>query len=583
MLAEVQATLAPAAAPELQPASDELVVLSFPIRDYAKTVEGSRFADNSDYEQLDDATALALVGNFSFTQNSSLFELLARRYFARGDRRPGFFTLLLSRWHRWNQEMDFGGKKYSFDPLKDTANKPLARYIKYCLESGFAQSESYDNAKGEGPLLTKLIAFHNVTTQSEQALWISPDETKRQSAQNRALKFASDKSTAPWMAWQVAMELCRVGEIDHQRLVTVLERFVDVPRLAYYARYERARQLNRHQDDGWREFDKWYRQCLAAGLLPSVDGEFHSAFVNRNQEEKLEALLRDAYQSLYERYGPLVAAPLAWQCRQLGRSDLGIEVIGKSLSKVNDQNQMTVTLSAVAYLDAVGHDQQASNLVDDLLSLPRYRDWSNLWRLAGKLANKQGYFARAARAEEQAVDLEFAASGDVVNLEQFRAQTTQLFEQYEQVAKAIAALDEGPSQAFVDRVVRAADRWRSLDTDSTQACQAAADVLQLAGATEVAWDYLTTPLADRPNESAPWLSLAQTLRDDGQVELAHRAYAQAHSMEATNADILWEHARFLESQGRLTAARKIYQQIADGDWQPRFQGIRQEAAEILAY
>jgi Tfp pilus assembly protein PilF len=134
---------------------------------------------------------------------------------------------------------------------------------------------------------------------------------------------------------------------------------------------------------------------------------------------------------------------------------------------------------------------------------------------------------------------------------------------------------------FVARVVRTADRWRALDDDDTQACQAAARIFQRLGASGLAWEYLTTPLAEKPNEASPWLNLAQVFRNEGDFELADKAYDEAFKAEATNAQILWDRAQNLLQAGRVADARRIYEQLAAGEWQPRFQWLKAQAKQFL--
>jgi cytochrome c-type biogenesis protein CcmH/NrfG len=101
------------------------------------------------------------------------------------------------------------------------------------------------------------------------------------------------------------------------------------------------------------------------------------------------------------------------------------------------------------------------------------------------------------------------------------------------------------------------------------------------GADEMAWDYLTTPLAESANESTPWTNLAATLRQQGDFLLADRAYATAYEIEPTNAQILWDRAQLLQQSQRHAEAVKLYKQIADGTWQPRFSGIQQQAKRYV--
>jgi cytochrome c-type biogenesis protein CcmH/NrfG len=93
---------------------------------------------------------------------------------------------------------------------------------------------------------------------------------------------------------------------------------------------------------------------------------------------------------------------------------------------------------------------------------------------------------------------------------------------------------------------------------------------------------LTTPLAMKPNEAGAWLDLARLLRENGDVTLADRAYALAFEAEPTNAQILWDRAQLLAQSNRGEEARKLYRQIADGQWQPRFRSVQEQAKRLLA-
>jgi Flp pilus assembly protein TadD len=126
-------------------------------------------------------------------------------------------------------------------------------------------------------------------------------------------------------------------------------------------------------------------------------------------------------------------------------------------------------------------------------------------------------------------------------------------------------------------VVRTADRWRALDSDGEQACRAAARILQTLGGRDLAWDYLTTPVGLRPNEAGPWVSLAQTMRQQGDVELADRAYAAAFAAEPTNAQTLWDRAQNLRQAGRRVEAQRLFCTLAEGKWQPRFAWLQTQA------
>src|SRR5262249_36573176 len=134
-----------------------------------------------------------------------------------------------------------------------------------------------------------------------------------------------------------------------------------------------------------------------------------------------------------------------------------------------------------------------------------------------------------------------------------------------------------PPEGFRERAVRAADRWRALDREAGPPCQAAARILQRLGERDLGWDYLTTPVGLRPNEADPWVALAQGLGHQGALDLADRAYAAASEAEPTNAQILWDRAENLRQAGRNADALRLLRRIAEGRWQPRFQGLQAQA------
>jgi tetratricopeptide (TPR) repeat protein len=204
-----------------------------------------------------------------------------------------------------------------------------------------------------------------------------------------------------------------------------------------------------------------------------------------------------------------------------------------------------------------------------------------MWQLASYIADQQGMLARSIACEETALDLVLGKISDKVDVEMIRKSHANLLRRYEKLACAVATFGNQSAADLTRRVVRTADRWRSLDDDATGPCHAAAKVFQSLGAEALAWDYLTTPLALRPNEAAPWKSLAETLRDDGQFDLADRAYAAAFEAEATNAQLLWDRIQLLEQAGRRGEATKLLRQLANGTWQPRFDHLRRKASRLL--
>src|SRR5262249_37353710 len=151
---------------------------------------------------------------------------------------------------------------------------------------------------------------------------------------------------------------------------------------------------------------------------------------------------------------------------------------------------------------------RADELLQGLLADRELARSAALWRCGARLAAQRRQTARAFACLEQALEIEYHHLPDEIDLRAVRSDYGALLVHYETVANARATPQQQPPADFLARVVRAADRWRALDSDDTAACQAAARILKAVGAFDLAWDYLTTPHGERPGEPAAWLKLA---------------------------------------------------------------------------
>jgi tetratricopeptide (TPR) repeat protein len=240
-----------------------------------------------------------------------------------------------------------------------------------------------------------------------------------------------------------------------------------------------------------------------------------------------------------------------------------------------------VRLVVVYHLVKTQQYVRADAMLQLLLTEEPYKQSPTLWRLASTLAGQRNLTARAVACLDRALELEFQNLPPVIHLKTVRSSYTRLLEQYQQVANAVALLESEPSKEFIAKVVRAADRWRALDPDAADVCRLTGKILITVGAHELAWDYLTTPIGLQPNEAAPWQQLAENLRGEGLFDLADKAYAVAFEAEPTNAQLLWDRAQNLFQAGRVDDALAVYRVLANGTWQPRFQGLQTEAKQRL--
>jgi tetratricopeptide (TPR) repeat protein len=274
---------------------------------------------------------------------------------------------------------------------------------------------------------------------------------------------------------------------------------------------------------------------------------------------------------------------LAGQCALLGDAFLADELVGLATKDVPEAERLPTLLAAIEFHLRNNQAKQAEALLDILLKDAKLAENANLWFLAAALAGRQKPTIRSVLLYDKALEIEYRHLPEVINVQQLRSDYGQLLLSYQQAIAAMSYVGMEPPKELdlVGRVVRAADRWRSIDPEPTQVCQAAASILKQLGASDLAWDYLTTPTALRPNDAAAQLQLAQSLLAEGSYDLADKAFATAFEAESTNAEILMQRAQGLQAAGRGAEARKVYRQIANGTWQPRFNWIQQQARSQL--
>ena len=592
VLDEYTLTLHPAAAPNLRPDVSNLVVLPLPLRTMdAVARQYPQEKVDGNFEKLSDEAALAVfAARYGAGEGTTALNLFGNRYHRKGDRRLGFYTLLAASPVTFHPEQDYwtGAYTVKLDPVGEHQNHPLAQYLvrHNALATGGGTAIGALGGDSSG-FVQQLAAFRD--------LWHywhggKPGSTGVEpwAHWDRAHAFALG-CKSPTLKW-ATLDLLQRHQVNHQERATQLaDAYREAsahPSLHFLAWYERARTLANagNHADSRRQFEELYTRVLESGVLPPIDQAFHQAFHQTPEgREAWNALLRKASRQLLaeKRHGDLLS--LAWQCHQVGDSNLAGELVGKVLHGLGDEIRPVLTLAVVDYWLFVGQIPRALALLEGLLEGEELAEQPALLRFAAQLALQQGKTARGIRFLEQALDVEYRNLPAVVNLQGIRQQYGELLDLYQQLALAVHMIEATPPRDLVARVLRFADRWRALDSDPTTACQAAARVFQHLGLRELAWDYVTTPVDLKPNEAAPWLSLAQYLHGGGQHELASRAYASAFEAEPTNAQILWEHAQMLQQAGRFAEVTPLYQKLAEGDWQPRFQGLKQQARQALHF
>jgi len=589
VVAEWEIALESCGAPSLKPDRERLVILPMPIRERNWLYQKYKLSQKPSHKDWTEEEATSLLAADVTNNQSALRQVIAEKYFDRGDRRIGFYALLLSGGYSWDRQekQQFGNTTVQMDPLADHPREPLAEYVATYLEMN--RSGSPDNLKPvTGPrdgFVQQLAEFRDVWKRFNSGRANQGSEESQRRERERALRFVRE-SHSPEFGWAIFSQIRNYGgdQEFYRGVGKAALAFEDVPSLSYAARYEHARGTGRAGD--WKQaqvlFTKLWKDTLDKGFLPRLDSDMRNAFHNaEGGAEAWRNLVRETASNLIDDGARATAIHLARQIQYTGDQPLAEEIVGAAVSTVPKTQRLRTVLASVEYFWQTGQLPRADTMLLPLLDDKKYAKWPSLWRLAGQVAQARAMTARALRYHEHAMELEYQNLPDVVNLQVIRQDYGQLLVRYQQLASAIATLEAEPPRSFLARVIRATDRWRAIDPDPTTACQTAARIFGDLGASELAWDYLTTPLAARPNEAAPWVSMAQMLRQQGHLELADRAYASAFEVEATNAQILWDRAQVLLEAGRTDDAERLLRQVADGEWPRQFNWIKSRAKQYV--
>jgi Tfp pilus assembly protein PilF len=350
------------------------------------------------------------------------------------------------------------------------------------------------------------------------------------------------------------------------------------------ARYEHACCLLKSGQTraAQQAFVDLYKETLKYGVLPPINKDLKQALLQDEKDTwKWTGLMHQAAARLIAQKHHASIIALAWQCRQLEDPSLADDLVKLALKDPPEEARPFITWLAIGYLWQTNQYDWANTLLSALLADEKLAQDANLWRLGAALAEKRNVDTDLAAYLEKALDIEYHQLPNVINVEGVRSQYGALLYHYQKLADAMRILKVKPPDDFLPRVIRAADRWRSLDTDGRSACETAAHVLATLDAKEEAWEYLTTAVAAESNEAAPWHGLARRWGGYRETDLADRAYAAAAEVEPGNAQITWDWADYLMQTGQATRARRLYQQLANGTWEPRYQSLQQQARQRL--
>jgi hypothetical protein len=565
-----------APAPDLDPDLKNVVVLPLPIRTREHVLQTRQPGFNGNLDTLDRDTLMMLVAADSAlgAKNTLLHETIEKRFLARNDHRAGFATLLLSGGH----------PVASLNVPPRNAREPVARYVAWLKEG------APHNGKSLGGGLIGSLA----EVQAVLHAWQRTEGPLTEGDCKRVVAYVRN-GRSPLFVWAAVDAVLRAPDrkvlaeggraaVQREVLAEACKSLKDVPGLGYAARYEYARHLAEHGDraEARELFLALYEETLKQGARPAIDRAFRDALEGDGKAPDLwSARMRDTAAALVKDGRRVSAVGLAWQCWELGSPKLADEVLDAALAGLaDDRARGPATLAAVEYLAQTHQYDRADTLLQGLLTDPAFAQNAGLWRLGSRLAAQRKQAARSFACLAQALELEYRALPEWIDLVAVRNDYGALLGHYEKVVSALRTLQGEPPADLAAKVVRAADRWRALDADGAGACQAASRILRGLGEHELAWEYLLTA-SPPPADGPAWLTLAHALQQDEEPDLADRALAQACAAEPGNADAVWARAHNLLRAGKPAEARDLFRQLAEGTWDPKYQGVRDQARRLV--
>jgi hypothetical protein len=541
----------PAAEPNLKPDTSKLVVLPLPYRTVKEVTEKQQ-RQSWWQRAFNDPLELAAAHYADTAANAyanSEGVWLIQNVIHRGDTRPGWFTLIRA-------------QNANVMPLAPKDSQ--APVLKYLQNRTGTVGEPNSFLQRMMDLYYVVDASHGLPPLVKPPEW-APNvrraiERNRDELGAAALLLLAQRGGLAAEDWKLLAELWKL--------------FEDLPGFWYTSHYERIRCLMSAGQDAQarQEFDRLYTETLSAGVIPPLDSLYAQLPGNPVQLLKNAARERGAQ-------CPEDVLALAWQSAWLGPQGTTQEIMAEFRPSTKWPE---VTLSAVLLWQQLGQWAAAQERLDEMLGDSILAKQPGLWRLAAELAGRREQGFRQTEFLEKALDLEFAHLPETVDVQKLREDYGALLHGFSQIIDDHWQKD-GPLPAnLAARIVKAADRWRSIDPEANDACMQASDLLSDLNEPKLAWQYLTTVVALHPNEANPYRQMAQHLAERNDWKLAEKAYAAAFAAEPTDAQLLYDRAKALEKGGRRPEAAALMKQLADGNWQPRFDNVKWQARQWLA-
>ena len=503
LLSEERLARRAATAPDLRPNVADLVVLPLPWR--TLKIAGPKTPGK-----------LARLASLFAEGHSDLPAFIIEQFLNKGDRRRGLFTLLAAR--------------HNLDARLRRGLDPKSKLGDYLLQ--FDGKDPKERTLKELPLdfLSRMKALYQLHKRPGARAVMSRDYEEQLLQYVRLCRSPRLlwSLVRTWRIQPMPREGVGPAKLRPRVLEAAAKALRKVPGFGYAARYEYARCLLQGgaKKEAHKVFEELYAATLASGVLPRIDADFRRALEDGDRAGPWRPLMRRTTERLLKENNLPAALAVVKQCWSVGDVELGDELVAKVVTaRAPDVVRVRMMSDVVALLLRVNRELKADELCRMVLAREAAPRGPELWRTASQLAGKVDGIRRALPYLEKALELEWQARPALLDVQAVRRDYEQLLAWYSRLAQASADLGQPPPAGLTERVVQAAERWRSLDRDGP-AAEKASDVLVALGERELAWDYLTTWLG-RVDSADRWRAAAKSLRQRREFVLAERALAAA--------------------------------------------------------
>lgn len=186
--------------------------------------------------------------------------------------------------------------------------------------------------------------------------------------------------------------------------------------------------------------------------------------------------------------------------------------------------------------------------------------------MQGRTADAAGYLERAMKADE----------GQAVPLVGLRADYARLIGLHTRLAQSQLTGDDASEHR--DHALRIAAQWRREDPDNPEIDRLCAALY--IDEPDQAWRHLSSVVERHPAEGSAYEIVAKALEREGQLRRADLMWQRAMEVEPTNPTWHLRRAENLAALGHENAAVELLDEVAEGDWQDRFNGIEWQAKQL---